>query len=545
MESDTKLLSHNNPHENIKVSNAQSISIEKMINFISKNGMIDSKIFGLYGYAGTGKTYIILRFIFGLLELRIIRSFIFTALTNKAVIVGKSKSTYFIDSLLKTNENIASFDEKIKILHDKFNITIDFMTIHKLLSYKNGFSIDGQKIFTNSKLNIDRYVNKYDVIVIDECSMLPRNIMDDIERIINNPKNRAKIIMVGDPAQLPPVNEIDSIVFRKVNGENCYTMSDIVRNSNSNVIEFCNHIREWIMGNIKLSFAKYECNKLFIYRHNDNGSKIETEWFERYVKNIKRNVNNSNIILTWTNRQTDIYNETIRKCLYQKKNIDRYEKNDMLLMNEFYCYKDVVLYTSEQLKIIDVESTIFETERFSKKNLPKIKNIGLEKQDELIETIMGDVVDTLNNLERKYKIWHLKVVKLSSGDIMNPTSDETIDLFVLHDDEIMKLKGIKEKVTDIVKTLRTELHRTNKTKRKQIDEHIIKHLWKLCDEKIVKPFADVSYGYAITTHKSQGSTYKNVFVDAPDIFENKNENEAKRCLYTALTRASNKIYMLI
>jgi hypothetical protein len=354
-----------------------------------------------------------------------------------------------------------------------------------------------------------------------------------------------KIIMVGDPAQLPPVNEIDSIVFRKVNGENCYIMSDIVRNSNSNVIEFCNHIREWIMGNIKLSFAKYECNKLFIYRHNDNVSKIETEWFERYVKNVKRNVNNSNIILTWTNRQTDIYNETIRKCLYQKKNIDRYEKNDMLLMNEFYSYKDVVLYTSEQLKIIDVESTIFETKEFSKKNLSKIKNIGLEKQDEPIEATMSNVIDTLNNLERKYKIWHIKVVKLSSGDIMNPTNDETIDLFVLHDDEIRKHKEIKEKITDTIKALRTDLHRTNKAKKKQIDEHIIKHLWKICDEKIVKPFADVSYGYAITTHKSQGSTYKNVFVDAPDIFENKNENEAKRCLYTALTRASNKIYMLI
>jgi len=53
-------------------------------------------------------------------------------------------------------------------------------------------------------------------------------------------------------------------------------------------------------------------------------------------------------------------------------------------------------------------------------------------------------------------------------------------------------------------------------------------------------FANVDYGYAITSHKSQGSTYNIVVVDEKDInsvspITNKEKSES---IYTALTRAS-------
>ena len=37
---------------------------------------------------------------------------------------------------------------------------------------------------------------------------------------------------------------------------------------------------------------------------------------------------------------------------------------------------------------------------------------------------------------------------------------------------------------------------------------------------------------------------RDVFVDAHDIFKNNNANEAKRCIYTALTRTSNELHIL-
>jgi ATP-dependent exoDNAse (exonuclease V) alpha subunit len=84
-----------------------------------------------------------------------------------------------------------------------------------------------------------------------------------------------------------------------------------------------------------------------------------------------------------------------------------------------------------------------------------------------------------------------------------------------------------------------------RTKASTIDNHITKKLWKDYHKNLVAPFANVNYGYAITCHKGQGSNFFNVFVDVDDIVKNGRENETKKCLYTALTRASNELHMLL
>ena len=59
-------------------------------------------------------------------------------------------------------------------------------------------------------------------------------------------------------------------------------------------------------------------------------------------------------------------------------------------------------------------------------------------------------------------------------------------------------------------------------------------------------FAEIDYGYAINTHKSQGSTYKNVYLDFNDILNvSKIENKQKcQSLYVAITRASHNLHLL-
>jgi exodeoxyribonuclease V len=53
--------------------------------------------------------------------------------------------------------------------------------------------------------------------------------------------------------------------------------------------------------------------------------------------------------------------------------------------------------------------------------------------------------------------------------------------------------------------------------------------------KLSKAFDDVSYAYAITCHKSQGSTYDYVFLDLPDL---KACPDRKQIIYTAMTRTA-------
>jgi ATP-dependent exoDNAse (exonuclease V) alpha subunit len=113
--------------------------------------------------------------------------------------------------------------------------------------------------------------------------------------------------------------------------------------------------------------------------------------------------------------------------------------------------------------------------------------------------------------------------------------------------ELLKIKKKKKKVmvfgnggsASIANHFSTDL-----TKEKQINEYIGKPIWKHLHETLIEPFANVSYGYAITCHKAQGSNYYNVFVDASDLMKNNKESEMRRCLYTAFTRTENELHVL-
>lgn len=59
--------------------------------------------------------------------------------------------------------------------------------------------------------------------------------------------------------------------------------------------------------------------------------------------------------------------------------------------------------------------------------------------------------------------------------------------------------------------------------------------------KLKEAFHNIAYGYALTAHRSQGSTFNHVFIDAGDIMLNKNVQERTKCLYVACSRASKSL----
>lgn len=56
------------------------------------------------------------------------------------------------------------------------------------------------------------------------------------------------------------------------------------------------------------------------------------------------------------------------------------------------------------------------------------------------------------------------------------------------------------------------------------------------------PYKEMDYGYAITTHKAQGSQFDKVLVYDEHLWQEENHN---RWLYTAVTRAVNKVIILL
>ena len=81
--------------------------------------------------------------------------------------------------------------------------------------------------------------------------------------------------------------------------------------------------------------------------------------------------------------------------------------------------------------------------------------------------------------------------------------------------------------------------------KEDIEKDLIKSLWHEFKKNILDQFANINYGYAITCHKAQGSNFYNVFVDSTDILGNNNMNDARKCLYTATSRTSNELHILL
>jgi hypothetical protein len=138
----------------------------------------------------------------------------------------------------------------------------------------------------------------------------------------------------------------------------------------------------------------------------------------------------------------------------------------------------------------------------------------------------------------------MKVLRLSNNeDAQQDDTEYTID--VIHEQSVETIKNDMDSATRIIRRLVDYYQRMHRDVVKTLEDTLIKNLWKFYDGTFVSPYASVIFGYSITTHKAQGSTFRNIFVDASDILNNSNENEAMRCIYTAHTRGSNEIHVLV
>lgn len=72
--------------------------------------------------------------------------------------------------------------------------------------------------------------------------------------------------------------------------------------------------------------------------------------------------------------------------------------------------------------------------------------------------------------------------------------------------------------------------------------HIEKVTPRTKDKQIAK---DLDYGYAVTCHKVQGSTYDHVFILTKDFKINRNHKERNQMFYVALTRPKKTAIVLV
>jgi ATP-dependent exoDNAse (exonuclease V) alpha subunit len=337
------------------------------------------------------------------------------------------------------------------------------------------------KIYTRKKPKI----KNMDIIIVDECSMI--NEMG-LSLIMSEKKKTAKVIFLGDVGQLPPIREDGD-----KNGEVSPTFNTINR------FKLYNRVRQFVDSKI-LPYSDYYWENSVVsddpvedpiplYERESGFDLIfKTDLEETIKENVERFLELKNPkkqdlikVIVYKNKTREMINWYIRDLIYNKPK--EYEVGDILIFNDNYGDGDEILIeNSTEVSINSISNTKFNNKW------------------------VGYIINVTDGFES----WDVEVL-----------SKETYPDYNKYISELFKE----------AKSLPFGRTRTNR----------LKNAWSA-----KRRFANIDFGYAITSHKSQGSTYRYVIVVEDDILSVApiTSVEKSQSLYTAITRASDKVFIV-
>jgi hypothetical protein len=353
-------------------------------------------------------------------------------------------------------------------------------------------------------------IRDYRLIIIDEASMINKSVLE-----LNRERSRlynVKILYIGDDAQIPPVGEDTCPVFDSV--KNKFKLTEIVRQEEGNpLLELFPYMRADIKKNGRTFLDHVFKERSHVI--DDVGytllpvRKFADEILAEFnSKKMETNIDHIRL-LCWTNKNVAGWNRVIRNSLFN--------------MPKSVLIKDDILtaYTT----IID------------EFNAPIIIN----SEDYLINTIR-EYTNTFD-----IKTFAVNLVSVYDGRL-------TLTLQIVdHTDEVSfkKYKSVLSYLHDIARKSPANSRAKNWIKYYTVKNSMLSMInFNLNDGTMVKK--DIDYAYAMTIHKSQGSTFENVAIDLKDILYHKHGEKLydvkdvalrNKLIYVALTRSKNKVYL--
>jgi len=395
------------------------------------------RFFLLKGYAGTGKTFSIQELVTsGFCKLSEI---CFTAPTNKAVKVLRN---YLDEAGLEACTT---------------------KTIYSLL----GLSLQANgevKELQKPEEPVD--LSRYKVIVVDEGSMVNRFLLDAINDAFDVWK--VPFIFMGDPAQLPPVGETTSPIWKI---ENSYTLTKVLRYGNS-MLDLATEIRN-VVDN-PFPSVKITTNPP-VYRVG------KAEWFNEIESNIELFKSDQAKIISWRNVKVDEYNNYVRGLIFGRAEAK----------STFWLPTDKIVATS---RCSDLDGNII---------------LQTDETAEIVEVVEGN-----HPLHGEFEIFNILALD---------ERDRKITLRVLTPSGAFRLSNRLNELSMEAKSGKRYKWR---------------EFWELKEA-----FHEIRHSYAITSHRSQGSSYLKVFVDLEDLMLNRNKAEAFRSLYVSCTRQREELWI--
>ncbi|MGL6120800.1 MAG: ATP-dependent DNA helicase [Fusobacteriaceae bacterium] len=362
----------------------------------------------------------------------------------------------------------------------------EFITLHSALKLKRHINYKtGTESFVPSNKNGDPLAG-VSLLIIDEASMVDSNILLLVERYTK--VHNTKVVFLGDLKQLNPVNELTSPIF--TSNYPTITLTEIIRQGQGNPI-------------IELS---RDLNLIYKKKSKIIGTEgyIYTYSKEKIIEELAK-INGTDELkyLAYTNAEVDSINYLVRHKIYGNPN--KVEKGETILFNKPYYTDTANFSTNEELKINNLE---IKEKEFSY----LVKNTPNEK------TETGKI---------KLKIYSLNPLCNDRICINKQGEEEVIKcradyIYIIHEDSEGEYNELIKSLTNLAK----------------VAEITFVDLFSFKEQ-----FADIKYNHAISIHKSQGSTFKDIIINVQNVDINKKKEEREKLLYTGITRAKNLVIL--
>jgi exodeoxyribonuclease-5 len=374
-------------------------------------------------------------------------------------------------------------------------------TIHKKI-YELTTGHDG-----SLKLVLAQSNYKNTIFLVDEASMIPdqsagsndsffsdRNLLHDLIDYVFQGEN-CRLILIGDSAQLPPVgiNISPALDLKYLSASfqvqtRFFQLKEVVRQSlESGILYNATNIRNIIGKNEQqLIFDTDQFTDIIPI----NGVELEDHLNSTFSGKGLENA----VIITRSNKRANIFNQEIRhRILFRENEIDAGDLMMVVKNNYFWSDKKegpAFIANGDIIELLKIEKyeEIYD-HRFAEATIRLIDYPG---QHELRVKLMLDTI-------------------MINGPSLSYNDQKNFFAEVLKDYENIP------------------------SRRKRIEE--VKN----------NPYYNalqVKFGYALTCHKTQGGQWKHVFIDQGYLTEEHINQEYFRWLYTALTRATEKVYLV-
>lgn len=373
-------------------------------------------------------------------------------------------------------------------------------TIHKKIYYPKAKKGGGVSFTLQKNKHRDT------LFMVDEASMIPDinqdaklfengSLLDDLMQYIYSGHN-CKLLLIGDTAQLPPVKldvspALDARLLENQFNKNVVELEldDVVRQQeNSGILHNATRLRSVLNEGI---FDRFKFSgKIFpdIIRPVD-GMEIMDALQERFSDET----DDDTVFIVRSNKRANLYNQSIRsRILFQEDELSTGDRL-MVVKNNYYWVSPEsdagfiangdIVEVLEIFRFVDLYGFRFAEVKVQMADYPKMK---------AFETVL--LLDTL--------------------------SSETPSL--TYEDSNKLYQEVSKDYSD--------------------EKSNYKRFMSVKKNKYFNSL-QVKFSYAITCHKSQGGQWANVFVEQPYL-PNGIDKDYLRWLYTAITRAQDKLYLI-